>query len=159
MHFVGMFTRPTSAEQCLHNALCVVSAMKSAGITTTFRYHSSIDYDVQVSLRRWLWHPGITPALTTTSRYRRWLRHSGITPALTNTSRYHSGIIQVSLQHWLWHSGITPALTMTFRYHSGIDYDIQLSLAKSTHHLLRSRRHKFSSMIWACMSLCCPSSR
>jgi len=39
MHFVGMFTRPTSGEQCLHNALCVISAMKSVGI----------DFDIQVS--------------------------------------------------------------------------------------------------------------
>jgi len=34
-----MFTRPMSAEQCLHNALCVITAMKSAGI----------DYDIQVT--------------------------------------------------------------------------------------------------------------
>ena len=33
-----MFTRPASAEQCLHNALCVISAMTAAGI----------DYDIQV---------------------------------------------------------------------------------------------------------------
>jgi len=37
-HFTGMFTRPVSAEQCLHNALCVITAMKSAGI----------EYDIQV---------------------------------------------------------------------------------------------------------------
>ena len=39
-HFVAMYTRPMSAEQCLHNALCVISAMKSAGI----------EYDIQVSI-------------------------------------------------------------------------------------------------------------
>jgi hypothetical protein len=35
-HLVKMYTRPTSAEQCLHNALCVVGAMRSIGI----------DYDI-----------------------------------------------------------------------------------------------------------------
>jgi len=40
-----MFTRPISAEQNLHNALCVVTAMKSAGI----------DYDIQVLHVR-CWH-------------------------------------------------------------------------------------------------------
>jgi len=33
-----MFTRPMSAEQWLHNALCVIGAMKSVGI----------EYDIQV---------------------------------------------------------------------------------------------------------------
>jgi len=32
-----MYTRPTTAEQCLHNALCVVNAMKYIGL----------DYDIQ----------------------------------------------------------------------------------------------------------------
>jgi len=36
-HLMSMYTRPLSAEQCLHNALCVVSAMRSIGI----------DYDIQ----------------------------------------------------------------------------------------------------------------
>jgi len=48
-HFTGMFTRPVSAEQCLHNALCVITAMKSAGI----------EYDIQVRAH-WVWRSGVS---------------------------------------------------------------------------------------------------
>jgi hypothetical protein len=36
-HFMDMYTRPSTAEQCLHNALCVVGAMRYIGF----------DYDIQ----------------------------------------------------------------------------------------------------------------
>ena len=38
-----MYTHPSTAEQCLHNALKVVNAMRYAGI----------DYDIQVGLKNW----------------------------------------------------------------------------------------------------------
>ena len=37
-HLIEMYTQPATAEQCLHNALKVVSALR----------HIGIDYDVQV---------------------------------------------------------------------------------------------------------------
>ena len=38
LHFVGMYTRPATGEQCLHNAICIVNALRTIGI----------DYDIQV---------------------------------------------------------------------------------------------------------------
>ena len=38
-HLKDMYTHPATAEQCLHNALKVVNAMRSVGV----------DYDIQVS--------------------------------------------------------------------------------------------------------------
>ena len=39
-HLHSMYTRPSKAEQCLHNVLRVVEALR----------HIGVDYDIQVSI-------------------------------------------------------------------------------------------------------------
>ena len=43
-HLHDMYTRPSTAEQCLHNALKVVNAMRYIGM----------DYDIQVGFMEWI---------------------------------------------------------------------------------------------------------
>ena len=44
-----MYTRPSKAEQCLHNVLKVVEALR----------HIGVDYDIQVSQGQWYSYQGV----------------------------------------------------------------------------------------------------
>ena len=44
-----MYTRPSKAEQCLHNVLKVVEALR----------HIGVDYDIQVSQGQWYCYQGV----------------------------------------------------------------------------------------------------